>query len=121
MVTQSRSSHKIMTKPLPQLFDDLEAAINKLEDAIKLSQAATREAKAAAGEARSVGQEAAAEARDAAVKAIADTSRTLTEWMARLEKKVDDAIETINLLGTTSLIAADLKARRLSPKFEIKK
>ena len=63
---------------------------------------------------------AAAEAREAGAKAIAEASRTLTDWLARVEKKLDDNIDTTNLIGNTSLIAADLKTRRLSTKFEIR-
>jgi hypothetical protein len=82
------TEHKILTKPLPDILDELEDWISKVEEATKKAEAATLEAKQAAGEAKLAGEKAAGEA-----------ARVAGEKMAAIEsslsKRIDDLAATI--------------------------
>ena len=46
---------KIMTKPLPQILDDLEGYIARLEEAVGQAQAAAKDSKETAAQAKTAG------------------------------------------------------------------
>ena len=87
---------KIMTKPLPQILDDI-------EDSIKLANEAARNARQAAEEARKAGEKAASEA-----------ARVTTEKIARVEQKADKAMQLAELLKLTIMESAKSIEKRLS-------
>jgi len=76
---------KIMTKPLPQILDELEEYIKRVEEAVRQAQAAARESRAAADQAKAAGEKAAEAARKAAEAAVT--------------KVREEAIKTTNALG----------------------
>ena len=89
---------KIMTKPLPQILDEI-------EDSIKLADEAARNARQAAEEARKAGEKAASEA-----------TRVATEAIAKVEQIAKNAMqlaELLNLAVTDAVVAVD---KRLSGK-----
>jgi hypothetical protein len=65
------SQPKIMTKPLPEILDELENYIKRVEEAVRLAQGAAKEARSAADMAKQAGEEAAGAARKAAEAAVA--------------------------------------------------
>ena len=62
---------KIMTKPLPEILDELENYIMRVEEAVKQAQAAAKESREAAAQARISGEKAAEAAKKAAEAAVA--------------------------------------------------
>jgi len=74
---------KIMTKPLPEILDEL-------EDSIKLADEAAKDAREAADEARQAGEKAANEAARVASEAIAKVEQVANEAL-RLAKLLDSA------------------------------
>jgi hypothetical protein len=89
---------KIMTKPLPQILDEI-------EDSIKLADTAAKDARRAADDARKAGDKAASEATKAATQAIADIKQTADNAM-RLA-------ELLNLAIKEAVVAIE---KRLSEK-----
>jgi len=89
---------KIMTKPLPQILDEL-------EDSLKLADEAARNARKAADEARKAGEKAASEATKAAAQAIANIERTANNAM--------QLAELLNLAIRDAVVAIE---KRLSEK-----
>ncbi len=86
---------KIMTKPLPEILDELEDYIRRVEEAVRQAQAAARESREAATEARISGEKAADAAKKAADAAVA--------------KVREEALKAVNTLGTkVSAIEANL-------------
>ena len=77
---------KIMTKPLPQILDELEDYIRRVEEAVKQAQAAAKESREAAAQARVHGEKAAE-----SDKKAADTAVT---------KVKEEAMQAIDSLGT---------------------
>ena len=88
----------IMTKPLPQILDEIEASIG-------LADEAGKNARDAAEEARKAGEKAANEAARVAAKAI-----------AKVEQAAKDAMQLAELLKSTMTEAAALIENRLSEK-----
>jgi hypothetical protein len=94
---------KIMTKPLPQILDEL-------EDSIRLADEAAKNAREAAEEARNAGEKAASEA-----------ARVAAEAIGRVERVANKALQLANLLKlalTDAVLAVD---ERLSEKVTAKK
>ena len=89
---------KIMTKPLPQILDEI-------EDSIKLANEAAKSAKEAAEQARKAGEKAAGEA-----------ARVATEKIAKVEQKADKAMQLAELLKVAVLEAVTAVEKRLSGK-----
>jgi len=84
----SGESSKILTKPLPQILDEMDANIKAAAEAAAQAQEAARLAKAAAGEATSASIEAAEraeEARKAGEKAAEDATQAAAEAAAKAE------------------------------------
>ncbi len=89
---------KIMTKPLPQILDEI-------EDSIKLANEAVKSAREAAEQARKAGEKAAGEA-----------ARVAAEKIARVEQKADKAMQLAELLKVAVLEAVIAIEKRLSGK-----
>ena len=105
--------HVILTKPLPQIIDELDAAISTLDNAIKLMNKLNAEAKAAADSASKHADEAANAAREAANAAIADTKaefnkalegavNELASDISGLRKDIKAIFDTIHGIGTVA-------------------
>jgi len=95
MVDETR---KIMTKPLPQILDEI-------EDSIRLVNEAAKSARDAAEAARKAGEKAAGEA-----------ARVAAEKIARVEQKADKAMQLAELLKLAVMEAATAVGARLSGK-----
>ncbi len=89
-------TRKIMTKPLPQILDEIEHSI--------------RQANAAAKTAR----EAAEAARSAGEKAASEAARVAAEKIARVEQKADRAMELADLLKQAIIESADAAKARIT-------
>ena len=76
---------KIMTKPLPQILDELEDYTKRVEEAVRLAHAPAKESRDAAAQAKESGEKAAEAARKAAETAV-----------ARVREEAAKAIDTIN-------------------------
>ena len=91
-------SRNIMTKPLPQILDEI-------EDSIKLADEAAKNARKAAEEARKAGEKAAGEAAKVAAQAIANVEQTAKNAM--------ELAELLNLAIREAVAAIE---KRLSEK-----
>ena len=89
---------KILTKPLPQILDEI-------EDSIKLADEAVKNAREAAEEARKAGEKAAREATRAANDAI-----------AKVEQTSENAMQLAELIKSAIIEAASVLEKRLSGK-----
>jgi len=89
---------KIMTKPLPQILDEI-------EDSIKLANEAAKSAREAAEQARKAGEKAAGEA-----------AKVAAEKIAKVEQKADKAMQLAELLKVAVLEAVTATEKRLSGK-----
>jgi len=86
----------IMTKPLPQILDEIEAGI-------KLADEAAQNARKSAEDARKAGEKAASDAAKAATEAIANTQQT-----------AKDAMELVKLLNLAIKEAVAAIEKRLA-------
>ena len=91
-------SKKIMTKPLPQILDEI-------EDSITLADEAARNARQAAEEARKAGEKAASEA-----------ARVAAEAIGRVEQIAKNAMQLAELLNLAITDATTAVEKRLSGK-----
>jgi len=91
---------KIMTKPLPQILDEI-------EDSIRLADEAAKSAREAAEEARRAGEKAASEA-----------ARVAAEAIARVEQMAKRALQLAELLNLAVMEASVAIEKRLSGKPE---
>jgi len=89
---------KIMTKPLPQILDEI-------EDSIRLADEASKNARQAAEEARKAGEKAASEA-----------ARVAAESIARVEQIANNAMQLAELLNLALMDAVVAVEKRLSGK-----
>ena len=89
---------KIMTKPLPQILDEI-------EDSIKLADEAGKNARKAAEEARKAGEKAASEA-----------ARVAAEAIARVEQLANSAMQLAELLNLALMDTAVGLQKKLSGK-----
>ena len=89
---------KIMTKPLPQILDEI-------EDSIKLADEAAKSAREAAEEARKAGEKAASEA-----------ARVAAEAIAKVEQIAENAMQLAELLNLALMDAVVAVEKRLSGK-----
>ena len=97
-MTDEIGPKKIMTKPLPQILDEI-------EDSIRLADEAAKNARQAAEEARKAGEKAASEAARVAAQAI-----------ARVEQKADKAMQLAELLKLAIMDGVTAVEKRLSGK-----
>ena len=89
---------EIMTKPLPQILDELEKSI-------KLANAAAQNARDAADEARKAGEKAANEA-----------ARVAAEAISKVEQTAKSALQLAELIKAAITEAAGTLEKRLSGK-----
>ena len=89
---------KILTKPLPQILDEI-------EESIKLADEAVKNARGAAEEARKAGEKAATEAARAAADAI-----------IKVEQTSENAMKLAELVKSAVMEAASVLEKRLSGK-----
>ena len=89
---------KIMTKPLPEILDEL-------EDSIKLADEAAKDAREAADEARQAGEKAASEA-----------ARVASEAIAKVEQISNEALRLAKVLDLAAKDAVAAIEKRLSSK-----
>lgn len=96
---------KILSKPLPEI-------LNELEDLIAESKAATTEALEAAGEARLAGEKAAGEAARVAAEKIATAESRLQERLDALEGMIREVREFAKLVNKAQVggLNAHIKA-----------
>jgi len=86
---------KIMTKPLPQILDEI-------EDSIKLADEAAKNAREAAEEARKAGEKAAREA-----------ARVAAEQIAKVEQTANSAMQLAELINSAIMEAVAALEKRL--------
>jgi exonuclease V gamma subunit len=125
---ESTATSEIMTKPLPQILDELKGYIKSVEDAVKAAQAAALESKGAALRAKESGEKAAEAAKKAAEAAVAkvkeETATALTQVLGRLfesEEKVRQLSSDVRaeaLAVDDALLAAKNKHVEGSPFLE---
>ena len=89
---------KIMTKPLPQILDEI-------EDSIELADEAAKNAREAAEEARKAGERAATEA-----------ARVAAEAISKVEQIAKNAVQRAELLNLALMDAVVAVEKRLSGK-----
>ena len=97
-MTDEIETRKIMTKPLPQILDEI-------EDSIKLADLAAKNAREAAEEARKAGEKAASEA-----------ARVAADKIAQVEKIASDALQLAELLHSAVTDAVVAIEKKLSGK-----
>ncbi len=95
-MSEEIKTKKIMTKPLPQILDEI-------EDSIGLADEAAKNAREAAEEARRAGEKAANEA-----------ARVAAEAIARVDQKAKSALELAQLLRLSIMDATAALEKRLS-------
>ena len=89
---------KIMTKPLPEILDELENYIMRVEEAVKMAQTAAKESKEAAAQARVSGEKAAEAAKKAAEAAVAKVKEEAAKAVDTLGMKVSVLETELNTL-----------------------
>jgi hypothetical protein len=90
------SQPSIMTKPLPQILDELESYIKRVEEAVRLAQGAARDARAAADMAKQAGEDAAGAARKAAESAVAKVREDAAKAADALNDKICEVSERLD-------------------------
>lgn len=104
MASQDEKIPKIMSKPLPQILDELEEYIAQVADAVKASQVAADESKQSALDAKAAGEEAAMAARKAAEAAVSKVSSAMENAM----DEIRDRIERVKKTADTALKLAQV-------------
>ncbi|MFC1994871.1 hypothetical protein ACFLVK_00480, partial [Chloroflexota bacterium] len=87
---------KIMTKPLPQILDELEEYIGRVEEAVKLAQSAAGESKEAATQAKTSGEKAADAAQKAAESAVVQVKEEAARAIDALDIRVSGLESELN-------------------------
>ena len=88
---------KIMTKPLPEILDDLDNYIKRLEEADAITQAAVREAREAAAQAKESGEKAADAARKAAEAAVSKVREEAARAIDTINKRISTFEADVNI------------------------
>jgi predicted translin family RNA/ssDNA-binding protein len=99
-----------MTKPLPEILDELENYVRRVEDAVKLAQDAARESREAANQAKVAGEKAADAAKKAAEAAIAKLKQEVLDGDGVLGAKISGLSESLSALmmkATQEALALD--------------
>ena len=95
-------TRKIMTKPLPEILDEIEDSIKLADEAAKIAREAAAEARKAgekaAGEARKAGEQAAIEVRKSGEKAIEQATLAINERIDKVEQIANNALHLAELL-----------------------
>jgi len=90
-VQMEEKQPKIMTKPLPEILDELEDYIKRVETAVKQAQAAAKESREAAAQAKISGEKAAEAAKKAAEAAV-----------AKVKEEAAKAVDTLGLRASAT-------------------
>ncbi len=101
---------KIMTKPLPEILDELEEYIRRVEEAVKQAQAAAKESREAAAQAKLSGEKAAEAAQKAAEAAVAKVREEALKAVNSLGMKVsaiESELNTIKEKARQEALAVD--------------
>jgi F0F1-type ATP synthase membrane subunit b/b' len=105
---------KIMTKPLPEILDELENYIKRVEEAVRQAQAAARDSREAANQAKISGEKAAEAAKKAADAAVAKVREEATRAIGALDNRVSEIeaeikaqIDTLEEKVTQEALALD--------------
>jgi len=88
---------KIMTKPLPQILDDLEDYTKRLDESLRLAHAAAKESREAAAQAKEAGEKAAETARKAAEAAVAKVREEAARAVDSLNKRISSFEADVNI------------------------
>ncbi len=95
MVGNIEGKQKFMTKPLPQILDEI-------EDSIRLADEAAKSARDAAIEARKAGE-----------KAFSEATRITNERIAKVEQVAENAMRLAEVLKSVVIAGANTIAKRL--------
>jgi F0F1-type ATP synthase membrane subunit b/b' len=98
---------KIMTKPLPEILDELEDYIKRVEEAVKQAQAAARESREAAAQAKLSGEKAAEAAKKAADAAVARVREEAARAIEALGTKFEREMSALEERATQEAQALD--------------
>jgi len=97
-MANNRETRRIMTKPLPQILDEI-------EDSIRLADKAAKDARDAAVEARKAGE-----------KAVEEATRVENERIAKVEQIAKNALQLAELLKSAVIGGVAAVDKRLSEK-----
>ena len=97
-MVNSGETRKIMTKPLPQILDEI-------EDSIRLADEAAQNARDAAAEVRKAGD-----------KAVSEATRVANERIDKVERIAENAMQLAELLKSAVIDGVAAVDRRLSEK-----
>jgi hypothetical protein len=86
---------KIMTKPLPEILDELENYIKRVEEAVRLAQGAAKDSRAAADMAKQAGEKAAEAAKKAADAAVAKVREEAARAADALRDRINEVHEHV--------------------------
>jgi uncharacterized phage infection (PIP) family protein YhgE len=89
---------KIMTKPLPEILDELEHYIQRVEEAVKAAQSAAKDSRAHADKAKESGERAAEAARKAAEAAVAKVKEEAAKRADALDDRIAEVSENLDSL-----------------------
>jgi hypothetical protein len=119
-------TRKIMTKPLPEILDEIEDSIRLADEAAKDAREAAVEARKAgekaAGEARKAGEQAAMEARKSGEVAIEQVTLAINQRIDKVEQVANNALHLAELLKsalTEAVLAADRTISGKSPEVKV--
>ena len=91
-----KTKPKIMTKPLPEILDELEDYIKRVEEAVREARAAAKDAREAAAQAKLSGEQAAAAAKQAADAAVAKVRDEAARANAAVNARITDLEAELN-------------------------
>ncbi len=104
----------IMTKPLPQILDELANYIERVEEAVRQAKVAAAESREAAAQAKLAGEKAAEAARKASETAVAQVKDDLTKALNAMGVRVT----TLETEMTQLKENASLEAQSLDKAFD---
>ena len=87
---------KIMTKPLPEILDELENYVKRVEEAVKQARASAEDAREAAAQAKTSGEKSAEAAKKAADAAVAKVAAEATRADEAISARVTDLEAELN-------------------------
>jgi len=98
MAKTEEKQPKIMTKPLPEILDELEDYTRRVEEAVKLAHGAAKESREAAAQAKLSGEKAAEAARKAAEEAVSKVRDEASRANEAVNERVTDLETELNEL-----------------------
>jgi len=100
MVNRSEAG-KIMTKPLPEILDEI-------EDSIRLADEAAKNAREAAVQVRKAGDKAVSEASKIANERIAEVDRMANKRIAEVDRITNERIDRVEQVAKNAMQLAEL-------------